>query len=398
MKKQYAGFIGIYMFSYFCIGALFPLLGQYLKSIGFNGVQIGTITASATAAGIIAAPFWGAVYERRNCSRKLLYILYGAALILILMLSFITNYGLFLAVFIAAFFFESPIRPLNDAITLSSGHVFGKVRLWGSAGFALGVFLAGLIAERAGLITIFPMYSISMLLGLLFLVSIRPPKKDQCQAGSDSDVLAVTDLHEKGPAGSFGKLLANKRYVALVLSAFFMNGTMIANNTYFGFLYLEAGGTIAGIGMALLLMVSSEIPMMWLAEAIGRKISAEKLLLMVMILSAARFLWYGTTPSTLLLVSTFFIQGVNNGIFLIIAVKYIDRLVDKSILGSAITWYTAIGSNAGSIVCLFAGGLLVDHYSGAAVYLFYGLMNLAGVLIYVTCGLHKSKKNDGNEI
>ena len=49
MDRKYYSFVGIYAFTYIAIGMLLPLLGQYLASIGFSGVQIGFITATATA-------------------------------------------------------------------------------------------------------------------------------------------------------------------------------------------------------------------------------------------------------------------------------------------------------------------------------------------------------------
>ena len=45
----------------------------------------------------------------------------------------------------------------------------------------------------------------------------------------------------------------------------------MANNTYFSFLYIEGGGTIAGVGIVMLLMVGSEAPFMqWSARLAGR--------------------------------------------------------------------------------------------------------------------------------
>jgi PPP family 3-phenylpropionic acid transporter len=384
MKKQYSNYIGIYLFSYFCIGALFPLLPQYLQTIGFDGIQIGTITASSMAVGIVAAPFWAMIYEKRNSNRQLLYILYGLALVLVFLLSFIKSYALFLVIYVIAFSFESPIRPLNDTMTLNSGHMFGKVRQWGSAGFALGVFLAGIIAENLGLISIFAMYSISMLIGLLFLISLKSSSMEQ-----------YADDNEKITSGNFKTLLHNKKYIALVLVAFFMNGTAIAHNTYFGFLFMESGGTIAGIGIAFLLMVGSEMPMMGLAETIEKKMPMERLLLIAMILSTVRFLWYSTTPAPALLIGTFFLQGIVNGLFLVKIVTYISRTVDKGIMGSAITLYTAISSNTSAILCLFVGGVLLEKFSGASVYLFYGLFNLVGVILYIGFGLYK-RSNQSN--
>lgn len=370
--------MGIYIFSYFSIGALFPLLGQYLTGIGFDGIQIGIICSSSTAIGIISSPFWGGVYERKNSSRKLLYFLYSIALILVLTLTLTKNFAVFLGIFILAFFFEGPIRPLNDAMTLNSGHLFGDVRKWGAVGFALGVFTAGILSEKIGLVAIFPMYSIALLITMLFLKGVS--------------VRAIDTYHsEASPPqpGKFKALLKNKKYMAVIWSAFFINGTMIAHNTFFGFLFIQVGGTFSGIGIALLLMVGSEVPMMSWAEKLGKIIPLEKLILFTMLISSARFLWYSTAPSPELLTGTFFLQGLVNGILLVSLVKYLARTVDKSVISSAITLYAAISSNASSILCLFIGGVILKLSGGASVYLFYGLYNLIGVLVYVGSGLHR---------
>lgn len=372
-------FIGIYTFSFFAIGALFPLLGQYLASIGFNGVEIGVICSSSTAIGILSSPLLGSFYEKRNNSKKVLYSLYALALALVLMLMLAKHFAPFLVIFILAFFFEGPIRPLNDAMTLSSGHTFGKVRKWGSVGFALGVFIAGILSEKIGLAIIFPMYSVALLATMVFIKSIKLTTFDN-----------YTSESKPIKSGNFKILLKNKKYMALIWSAFFINGTMIAQNTYFSFLFIQVGGTFSGIGLALLLMVGSEVPMMAWSEKLSKIIPMEKLILITMFVSLARFLWYSTAPSPELLTGTFFTQGIANGVLLVMLVKYISKTVDKSMISSAITLYAAISSNASAILCLFFGGVILESFSGAAVYLFYGVFNLVGIFVYVSSGLLKT--------
>jgi PPP family 3-phenylpropionic acid transporter len=380
LNKLYLKYIGVYIFSYFSIGVLFPLLGQYLNQIGFSGTQIGTITASATAVGILSSPFWGSVYEGKNNSRKLLSFLYIAAATLVTTLSFISNYWVFIVIYVFAFFFESPIRPLNDAMTINSGQAFGKIRKWGSIGFGSGVFLAGIIAEQIGLVSIFVVYGISILLSMAFVFSIGK---------TEEEMKHFEKKREKLQAGSIKSLLHNKKYIAILASAFFINGTIWAHNTYFGFLFIEGGGTIAGIGVALLLMVFSEFPVMAFSDKITTKISIEKLILFAMILSTARYLWYGTGPDHTLLTITFFTQGFVNGLTLISMMKYVVKCVDPKNINSAVTLYTSISSNASAIFCLFIGGVLMDNYGAASVYLFFGGMNLVGILVYFLTGSYK---------
>ncbi|MEI8217025.1 MAG: MFS transporter [Eubacteriales bacterium] len=380
MKNQYFKYIGVYVFSYFSIGVLFPLLGQYLNQIGYSGTQIGTITASATGIGILSSPFWGSIYERKNNNIKLLSFLYIAAALLVSSLSFINNYWIFLIVYTMAFFFESPIRPLNDAMTINSGQGFGKIRKWGSIGFGAGVFLAGLIATQLGLVSIFVTYGITILTSMGFVFSIGK---------SDDELKYFEKRKEKMAAGSMKSLLSNKKYLSIIACAFFINGTIWAHNTYFGFIYVEGGGTLAGIGVALLLMVFSEFPVMAFSDKITLALSVEKLILIAMVLSTGRFLWYGTGPDHIFLTATFFLQGLVNGLTLISMMKYVVKTVDPKSINSAVTLYTAVSSNASAIFCLFIGGVLMDNFGAASVYTFFGMMNLVGIAVYLVSGMYK---------
>ena len=138
----------MYHFTYMAIGALTPMIGQYLKQIGFSGTQIGSITATGTAVAIFASAFWGGQYSRSIKKYEILIFLCGAAALVSLVLSGIHVYGLFLLVFGVMYFFQAPIMSLSDAFTVESGQGFGGLRAWGAVGFALGTFVTGLFAER----------------------------------------------------------------------------------------------------------------------------------------------------------------------------------------------------------------------------------------------------------
>lgn len=71
-------------------------------------------------------------------------------------------------------------------------------------------------------------------------------------------------------------LFKNKVFVRLLICAFFMTGTSIAHNTYFGYLFRQEGGSVAGIGTAFFLMAGSEAIVMAAASRFSKKIGTEK--------------------------------------------------------------------------------------------------------------------------
>lgn len=380
MKKEYYSYIGVYLFSLSAIGCLTPLVGQYLDSINYTGTQIGAITASATAIGILSAPIWSSLYER-NHNDKLIYFFYCVAAFFMVILNFIHNYIFFLLLYVIAFSFEAPIRPLNDARLLMSKFTFGDIRLWGSIGFSIGIFVASQTVEFIGYSSIFYLYSISLLISCLFLRNLSKYE--------DQEVLIINKLTVKKI--SVYLMLHNKKFILLILSAFFINGTCIANNTYFSFLYLDSGGTILGLGIVFFLMVISEAPFMVVIEKLLKKISIENLILIAMLISLIRFYLYSMSIPYFCLIGTFFLQGIVNGSLWILFAKYIAKLTNSVNLSTSLTLYTVIASNTSTIFCQLLGGIILDKFGVAQIYLAFALLNCISIFIYIGSGLFKSK-------
>ena len=136
MKRCYTGFSLLYTFTFMALGVLMPLIGQYLASIGFSGTQIGTITAAGTCVAIFAGAVWGKVYDSsRNKYLLIMAFCIAASLIGILLLK-ISWYPLFLISYGCMCFFQAPVMPLCDSLTLEETLPFSRIRKWGAVGFA----------------------------------------------------------------------------------------------------------------------------------------------------------------------------------------------------------------------------------------------------------------------
>lgn len=385
MGRKYYSFVGIYTFTYAAIGMLVPLLGQYLQSIGFTGIQIGVVTASATAVGIVASPFWGhCSHHARDNTRVVPFLCLITTLIAISMI-FMKEYGFFLLAYALFSFFQTPIMPLTDAMALEARAPFGAVRKWGAIGFAAGVFVAGQLADATNLGILFPLCAFGYATAGVIIVSLRRTGNRETEI---QPVQSKKIRKNKNP-GNYNVLFKNKKFMALLAAAFFICGTNVANNIYFGFLYKDVGGSIAGIGIAFLLMCGSEAPFMAWTERISNKFTMERVILISMILSALRYLWYSTGPAPELLIGTFFLQGMVNGIVLIEFVRYIAKLVEPAMIGMAMTLYQAVSSYCSSILCQLIGGAILEHYSGVQVYLFFSIYNVIGILLYLGFRLYR---------
>lgn len=381
MKSYGKFFFGTYILTYAAIGALFPLVAQYLHGMGFTGVQIGVITASSTAIGIFSNSYIGGIYHKMKGNKNIILFLCLFTALLSLFLMMAKSFWIFLLIYGLVFFFENPVFPLIDSTVVEVDYSFGVARKWGCVGFALGVGLTGIVADKLGLITIFPIFSALFMLTALLVWYFQKGRVPLEEEGEEP-----AHGHK---TGDYKKLLGNGKYMALLFSAFFFVGPALSHNTYFSFLWIEAGGTIAGMGIVLLLMAISEAPFMGWTDKISDILTTERAILIAMSISALRFLWYSTDPPYQAIAGAFLLQGIANGIGIVEFVKYISKLVGNEMISLAIPFFTALSSNCGAITCQLIGGIIVESYGGGGVYMFYGTLNLLGIGIYLLFGLHK---------
>ena len=373
-----------YFFIFSSMGVMNPLISQYLNSIGFSGTQIGTITSVSTAVAIFASTFWGEKYANSKDGRKVIVFLCIAAALVGILNSYVTVFAIFVLTYGLMFFFQGPVNGAADSMVIENDVEFASVRLWGAIGYALAVFAGGRIGDHFGLGNIFYIYAAAYMIGAILVTRVKTKPHEE--------VCGDKGKQKKEKIG-YRDLLADKKAIQLIFCGIFICGSNVANNTYFSFLYLDGGGTMSGVGTTFLLMVGCEAPFMALAPWLSKKITREKAILLAATLQALRFLWYATGPSATMLMGTFFIQGIVNGILLVELVKYISAVVQPRLIGIAVAAYYAISSHIGTIICNFFGGIVMDYFGSTGVYGLFGILNTIGVILFILFGLHKNEKS-----
>ena len=363
----------LYFFAYCPLGALFPLVGQYLSSIGFSGTQVGIITSVGTATAVFAGMFWGKLYANVSHKKIVIAIMFvGAAIMALTSLS--SKVFIIYTVFYGMMcFFQGPVHGLCDSLIIGNKGDYALIRSAGAVGYALAVYFAGEYAEKHGLDKIFIIYAAAFAVASVIVMREKEPPHYRTETRS---------INAK-------ELFRNKKYVQLLICAFFIMGTNVGNSTYFGYLFRESGGTVAGIGLAFLLMAGCEAPFMFLIPTINKKVSSEKLLMFAVGVCVIRFAFYATGPSWQVLLATFFLQGIANGILLVELVKYFGRIVEPRLSSIAVSTYYAIGNNLSIIVCNLIGGIMLDAFSARGVYVFFAAWNLIAFILYAVMGLYK---------
>jgi PPP family 3-phenylpropionic acid transporter len=358
-------------FFYFGVGALFPLMGIYFDSTGLSGSQIGTILAVGPIVSMVAQPLWGMVCDRyQNPSRVLLLLtLLSAVTVLGYLVSVQFLYLILMAASLS--FFQSAVGPLSDSLTVNYtkkfGGEYGSIRLWGSVGFALAVWLAGLAIGVTFTEIIFYMCAGAFFISACFTIGMPNEKVEMKEAR----VNLFTGLK---------RLVQIPSYVLFIVSTFLIFGPIIAHFMYFGIYYMSIGGTIAGVGLFFLCAVGSEAPFMKVASFIMNRFGLMNSLLIASGISAARNFFYFMEPGAVWIFATSVLQGLTIGLFLPAAVQFVRDLAPDQVKVTALSLYTSIGHGLGAMTFTLFAGFIYEMYSIVHTYLFFGVSTLLGAV------------------
>ncbi|KPL58265.1 MFS transporter [Rossellomorea vietnamensis] len=382
VRNQIFTLQGFYLLTFFGVGSLYPLLSVYLsESVGLNGYQIGTIMSVGPIMMIFFQPIWGMVSDTTNKPTVVLGLTSLVAGIFALGYLFMDVYYGLLVVAILVAIFQSAIIPVSDSISLKYiskvRYNYGNIRLFGSLGFGIAVFIMGRLSEGfIGPTIIF--YSFFICLVLSGFLSFRFPKE---RAAAKLDLKA-----------GMKELFTMKKFLIFLAVTFLVFGPNLANNVYFGLFVEDSGGTYAGIGLAFLIAVLSEVPFMRIA---GGWIDKFGLLTVAALAGAAsmiRWLFYFTEPSLWLVYSSAVMQGLAIGLFIPAGLRYIKEITPAHITATAVTVYSAIGNGLGNWFSTFVGGFIYETYSIYTVYLFFAVLSLLGIFLCFVL-MKEEKKN-----
>ncbi|AEV20486.1 MULTISPECIES: maltose permease [Geobacillus] len=377
-----------YFLIFFAFGALFPLLSVYLQEEArLSGAAIGWIMSLPPIVTMAAQPLWGTAADYTRKPVELLTLALGVTALFGLLYSLAGNYQVFVALTVLLSAAQSAIVPLSDSIALHhvrrSGGNYGAIRLWGSIGFAASVLVVGWLSDHVAFAVIF--YAFSLALLAASVLAARLPRYPMAAPG------ALTFQDVRG-------LLSVRSFQLLLVATFLLFGPIYANNSYFGLLIHELGGTLTGIGFAFWLAAGSEAPFMKTADRLIRRFGMTRLLVLAALVSAARWWSYVADPPLWFVYITAIVQGCSVGLAIPTALQYVRRLAPERVQATAVALYSATSSGLGAWFCTLVGGYLFERWQIGAVYVFFGACTIVGVFVLIWLGkLEKTTKSAGEK-
>jgi MFS transporter, PPP family, 3-phenylpropionic acid transporter len=375
LRTSFRFFISSQYFIYFgVLGIFLPYFNLYCYHLGFNGLQIGVLSALRSAALVLFPLIWGSLADRFDI-RKPIYILctFLSASVWVLYLFYVDFWPMLMITALYGIFY-APIISFLEAVTIdglgTEKKSYGRIRAWGSISFIFMVLVLGKIIDLYAVDIIL----ILILAGSLMLavISIRVP--------------AIKIRRKDLRAQSADKLLT-KRSVVFLFCGFLM---LASHGAYYGFfsIHLEnLGYDNTFIGIAWAVASTSEILVMIKSDKIFGRFTLENVLFFSFLTAAVRWIILFLAGSAAVILLSQILHAVTYGTFHMASILYIDRLAPEQAktMGQAVN--NAMSYGLGSMVGFFINGYVYEITGSYTLFLLSSLIALAGGLIFQSCQL-----------
>lgn len=367
----------LYTFLFFELGINLPFFPLWLQARSLDSDAIGIVLAAPLLARVIANPTVGAFADR---SSRISVVLTFCAVLVAAgtgLLGFAGGFWPILAVVTAIALAQGPLIALADAMTL--GHLadvprseltYGRIRLWGSLGFAAANLVAGWSLEWFSTASIVPLLLLSSILTTAAAASCIGPASPR-PAG---------ELPGETPPARFLFLAATIVGAALVQAS---------HAAFYGFgtLHWQASG-IPGAAMGGLwaLGILSEVALFaCLGYWMKGTASAAGLLVAAAAVAILRWAAMSQDPGLHMLVLLQLTHGMTFGATHLASIFLLARLAPGRMLARAQTWLAGCWAGVMAMLTALCGGLYEAW--GEQIYLVMAAAAAIGLSLLLTVAL-----------
>lgn len=360
--------LAVFYFFYFAwLGVLVPYASLWLDARGLNAVQIGIVMGAFIGTKMVAPALWGHLSDVTGYRVRWAQL---AALLSGLLLAgwlWVDSFGAILLITVAFSFFYHAMLPQVEAITLARLHDkgrYGRIRLWGSVGFILGVLVAGPLLQRWGIAHL-PQLLVAMA-GVLFLSTLMLREADARVA-----VDGVLSL---------GEVLRKPAVLALLATTFLVTASHGVYYNFYSIALEQAGFDKTLISQLWAWAVAVEVGLFFIMHRLFDRWLVTFLLQVAVVLTGVRWvlnlLWPTDIPVQIIAQA---LHAASYALFHGAAITLIDRYFTGPVQVRGQGLYAAVSHGLGGGVGALLGGWLW-HWGGGT--LGYGVSILMVALAF----------------
>jgi len=357
----------VYFFYYAALACLVPFMSLFYQERGMNPNQIGVLAGLIPLIGWVSAPFWGGIADARQRHRAVLLLGIAGVWAAVVGLYFAQTFAQMLLAVVVYAFFIAPIVPIVDNAVLclleERRNLYGRVRMWGSYGWASASLLIGPLLERVGLIWSF--FGFLSLMAVNFAVTVRLP-------------LGIIPAERPAYRAGLGILARNGRFMLLLITALVFGLTMGVLLSYQALFLDELGASRSLIALASTVGTLSEIPFWFVSAGLLRRFGTARMIAMALLLTTLRNIALAAMRNPVLVLPISLLHGPSFAVLWAAGVADADAAAPPGVGATAQGLFSGMMFGLGSALGGFIGGP-----ASAAI----GFSRLFSLLGWLTAGM-----------
>ena len=380
LKGSYLSYLLAYFFFFAAMGLFLSMMSIYLEGIGKNSGQIAFIISAGGLITLGLQPLLGYLADKTRSPRNVSAVSMVLALIAGATYSSLrSDLALFIVFGITSAIIMS-VSLLMERIAIKSKHDYGKIRIWGSIGFASAAQTSAFIYDAISPTATFIFFVIAVVITILLYFTLDDHKgEEETTEKSNISVAVITRA-----------LLSNKAYLMFLLICFIFQGASTTGNTYFPLLIKATGGNVSMIGTAILISTLFEVPIVLYSTKFFNTLRLKALMLMAFIIMISRFAWYSTLPSAVAITYVFFFQALSTMLFVMVTNQALLRLVEEEHFNTALSISAVIGRGFGVMFFQNILGQMLIGRDLSFLYTSLSILTVVGLVIAIFIPLDRA--------
>ena len=349
-----------YFVSMLVVGVSAPYFPPYLHGLGFSGQQISTVLSVPPLLALAVPLAWAWVADRTKQHARVLRIACTGACLAFLPLLFARRFGAILPAYFGYAIFYTGIGGLTDSLAIArmqAGGDYGRMRVWGSAGFMATALLTGLLLTWRTEHAADPLVP-----GLIF-------------ASLLAAAIASRRLHGMGESGArprlrdLRQLFANPRFRLLLLAAPLHWACCAPYNAFFGILLRDRHLPPAVLGVAFCVGVAGEMLVFVRFSRLRARLDLDTMLAIAFGASALRWLLVSQVDSIGAVMVLQLVHCLTYGLFWAAGIAVVGESAPPHLRATGQAFFVVSVVGVGNIIGNLGAGALYD-LGGTASYAF----------------------------
>lgn len=343
-KNSYLCYFLMYNFYYLSWAIFSALISIYLLDKGFKASEVSLVVSTSFLTSMIFQPVIGMFSDRYDV-KKVNFVLFTLAGIGGLAFMFASSLITITIGYSFVLTLINGTNPVMEKIASSSPYQYGKIRIWGTIGYATGSWLAGMIYQLISPSAIFICFIITMILCIIGLLGTQTPS----ELGQNNEEKTKTST-----------LFHNYKYLYyLIIAAIFQGITNMAN-TYIPAMFQNDGLKVSLVSTILSFAILCEAPLVLFSHKFMDKLTNKRLLIIAYSMITIQFLCYALNVwLPLKVIITLITKHPSGMLFIMINLKIVSTLVPKEHQITALAFVQTL-RNLSSIIFQNIAGQILD--------------------------------------